>query len=229
MSSENIRLLPAINISLFRLLPDFYDFDACDYELARMYFSTQTGATLKDREILLYIIMNYKENNNTFPSIKEIEENFCRLSCLCEYNYPEQKVIEMKKHLLYKYGRKPKNCVEVENLMEYELLNKRFPSEEELIEYTNNRLRFNYDPEEYYKEDKVEKPAKNFSEAMVKYPIEEIKENCSICFEEIKNKPYYQISCTHMFHANKEDCLGEASIVDWFKKNDYCPNCKHTI
>jgi len=201
--------------------------DVIDVEMCTNWFNNVAGKKTNDMKIISFI-NTYYTLHNTLPSRDKIEREFCRVSCLCELSYPEEKIIEMKKHMIFKLARTLKDCRETEIVLEYEMLHKKFPLEKELKEYIKRLREFEEDPVQYFNNDKVDRPAK-FDDNLIKYPSEEIKENCSICFEHINKSPYYQLSCNHYFHSEKNDCLGEANIVDWLKKNNFCPNCKKVL
>ena len=44
------------------------------------------------------------------------------------------------------------------------------------------------------------------------------EQTCSICIEPVKNIP---LICGHAFH---DEC-----VLEWFKNNNTCPNCRHII
>lgn len=134
----------------------------------------------------------------------------------------------MKKHMIYNLARTLKGCRETEIVLEYEMLHKKFPCEDEIKEYIKRLREFETDPVQYFNNDKVDRPA-NFDNSLINYPTDNINEICSICFEQINKSPYYKLHCGHFFHSEKNNCLGEANIVDWLKKNNFCPNCKKVL
>lgn len=203
--------------------------DEMDFQMAKWWFKSLTDKDIKDNKIVSFIIEYYRSNDNNLPCINDIENYFCNVSCQCEEPYEEEKIINLKKHMLFNLGRTLKGCRETTLILEYELLNKKFPDEKEIQEYVRNIREFSQDPVDYFNKDKVDRPASNFTNDMIKHPKEEIKENCSICFEQINKSSYYQLPCSHVFHTDKKECLGDASIEDWFNKNNFCPNCKVKI
>jgi len=217
------------NLSSFIFFPIFGSkliIDSVDEEMAKWWFSNISRKKLTDKNVIRFISIRKLETGE-FPSKEVIENEMCCVKCLCELGYVEQAIIDMKKHYLFNEGRLP-TCRETENTMEYQLLNKKLPTYEELREYVNNKIQFNSDPVEYFNNDKVDRPA-DTSKAMLICPTESVKENCAICFEEIGTNSYYKLPFKHYFHSNKDNCLGEASIEEWFKKNNFCPNCKQKL
>lgn len=221
-------ILPIVFPSPF-LLRSSVKLDEMDIQLSKWWFKTLCGKDLIDHQIMLFISNYYKQHDKNFPTREELEKTFCVVDCMCEYAYPEDKVINMKKHMIYNFGRLFKNCRELEMVYEYELLNKKYPTKEELQTYITNIQQFQQDPETYFNNDKVSRPALSFSKEMIKQPNEEITENCSICFEQIKLSPYYELPCKHKFHSEEKECLENSGISTWFQKNNFCPNCKHQL
>lgn len=43
-------------------------------------------------------------------------------------------------------------------------------------------------------------------------------QTCSICLENVSNVP---LKCGHVFH--------DKCVLEWFKTNNTCPNCRSTI
>lgn len=202
--------------------------DETEIQLSKWWFKTLCGKELVDHQVMIFI-NNYYNSNKSLPVREELEKIFCCINCLCEYAYPNEKVINMKKHMLFELGRLFKNCNELSIVYEYELLNKKYPSKKELQEYIINIQQFQQDPVTYFNNDKVNRPALSFSKEMIKQSKEEITEICSLCFEQIKLSPYYDLPCKHKFHSNEKECLENAGITTWFEKNNYCPNCKHQL
>jgi len=200
-----------------------------DIFVAKWWFKTLTQVDTNDYEILHTIIDHINEDeNNEFPSLSILQEELCSVSCVCEVQYDEENIIDMKKHYMMTEGRIIRNCLEEEIIIEFYTINKKYPTRDEIKEYYQNSVEFERDPVEYFNSDKVDRPSTILSDDIIKEPTEPINENCSICYEQINQSKYYELPCKHMFHINKEDCLGEACIVEWFEKNNFCPNCKTT-
>jgi hypothetical protein len=200
--------------------------DSVDEESARWWFSKMSTKKLTDKNVIRFILFQ-KQITGSFPSKKVIEDEICCVKCICELGYVESFIVDMKKYYLFNEGRLP-TCRETENIMEYHTLNKKYPSYKELREYVENKIQFNSDPVEYFNNDKVDRPA-NIKNINIIIPKEDVKDNCAICFEDIQLNSYYKLTCGHCFHSNKENCLGEASIEEWFTKNNFCPNCKQKL
>lgn len=220
---SNVIFLP-FGSPLFHFEP--IDIDSIDEELAKSWFLELSSVKLTDKKVTRFIGM-YKAMNEAFPSKEEIEKEFCCVNCMCELGFLESVIVNMKKHYLFTQGRLP-SCRETENIFEYETLNKRYPTYKELKEYIQQKVLFNRDPVEYFNNDKVDRPA-DTSKSFIIHPDEDVHETCAICFDEINTNSYYKLPCGHLFHSKKENCLGEASIEEWFKKNNFCPNCKQKL
>ncbi len=204
----------------------FFSVDSVDEEMAKLWFSEVYSKKLTDKNVISFI-GTHKALTGSFPSREEIEQEMCAVNCMCEISFVESVIVNMKKHYLFNEGRLP-TCRETENIIEYETLNKRYPSYKELKDYIQHKILFLRDPVEYFNNDKVDRPA-DITKNLLILPKEDVKETCAICFEEIQKNGYYKLPCGHLFHSAKENCLGDASIEEWFKKNNFCPNCKQKL
>jgi hypothetical protein len=220
------------NINLLFMLQALTEIDEeneveiLDLEMAKWWFKTIYNIELSDIKIVTFICKYYNKNNTTFPTKEEIEKEFCKVDCICEYAYTPSSIIDLKKFTISSYGRLPNNCRELELILEYHTLNKAYPTLEELRKYNNNFFQFRSDPVSYFNNDKVDRPSNNLTENLIIKSNCHNEEKCSICFEEIGSSDYYKLPCNHVFHKEKYDCLEDASIEEWFKKNNFCPNCK---
>lgn len=224
---SNINLL--FMLQALSTLQEDDDVEVLDLEMAKWWFKTIYNITLTDMRIVSFICKYYNKNNSNLPTKEQIEENLCKVDCFCEYAYTPSAIIDLKKFTISSYGRLPNSCRELELILEYHTLNKRYPSITELREYTNNFSQFQSDPVTYFNNDKVDRPSNNLSEELVVKSSCHNEEKCSLCFEEIGSADYYKLPCNHVFHKEKNDCLEEASIEEWFKKNNFCPNCKKVL
>lgn len=221
------------NINLLFMLQALTEIDeeveVLDLEMAKWWFNTIYNVNLSDMKIVSFICKYYNKNNTTFPTKEEIEKNLCKIDCFCEYAYTPSAISELKKFTISSYGRLPNSCRELELILEYHTLNKRYPTLLELRNYSNNFSQFQSDPVSYFNNDKVDRPSNNLTEDLIIKSNGHNEEKCSICVEEIGSSDYYKLPCNHVFHKEKNDCLEDASIEEWFKKNNFCPNCKKIL
>jgi len=187
------------------------------------------GTRIRDWEIFNYIVLKIQDDDSNLPTVKEIEDVFCIISCPCEIEYDPETVINIKKECLRKKGCFY-NCMQFLFVYEFYYLNKIIPTDEELQEIIQRYTEFTNDPEEFHQKDKVHVPVLNLDKL---YPIVKdtyINENCSLCQEEIGSSSFYKIPpCNHMFHACAEKCLGTSTVINWLSKNNFCPNCKTKV
>lgn len=193
------------------------------YRNAQNWFSQTFGSELRNQKIRQFII------HNSPTSRDEIESLFCIVDCICELPYPENDIVNIKKLYLQKQGTFYR-CAELPFVYQYFILHKDIPNEEELIEFVQNTLQFELNPEEFHQKDKVLVPTLNLDKLSPIVKDSYIDSICSLCQNEIGNNSFFKIPpCNHIFHATKEACLGESSILDWLSTNTQCPNCKTKV
>jgi len=214
-----------------------------EYEEAKKYFS-QIYKEIKNVEpVNLYVsrsVLNAILEGRTisddinneevkYPSYDRIIDNLYRLRCNCVMDIPERNVKNTLRDYVLDRGNYP-NCQEFFFITEFHTLNNRIPTDTELDQYVNNYMQFSRSPEDYYQKDKMHTPVLGIEKLPIKIHCEgDI--NCSICQEEFKegDKKIIVKPCNHEFHYDKDKCLGDASILDWFNCNNYCPLCKTKV
>lgn len=165
------------------------------------------------------------------PNMADIMEHLFENRCECCYAYSNVIIIGLLKHFFM--SNIADSCDNVRIGVEFYLLNNRFPNMEE-IESTAERMQnFMHSPEQFHINDKVEVGVKDLDKLKVSVMDKnEFKSSdsvcCSICQDEINsNQSYVRLEpCGHLFHFSSEECLDGASVIDWLKRNKFCPNCK---
>ena len=190
------------------------------YRNAQAWFLENFGSELRNQKIRYFIMSNS-------PTTKEeIENIFCQVDCVCELPYPERDIINIKKLYLQSQGTFYR-CNELTFVYQYYVLNKTVPTENDLIDFIRNALQFELNPEEYHQKDKVLVPTLNLDKLSPIIKDTYVDSLCSLCQNDIGNHSFFKIPpCNHMFHATKEECLGEYNIIDWLSSHTQCPNCK---
>lgn len=194
-------------------------------------FIVQDSEQYIDTTIITHIIKLWnKSKEGILPTLEEILEELYKNKCYCTNNYNSNHIKELYKFYILNYKKIP-DCITIELSIEYKLLHSRFPSEEELSEILNRRIQFELSPEDYYQEDKISIGTKNLDKIKIHKYTEEENISCSICQNDIiKDQEYINLEpCGHKFHYNNNDCLDEASIINWLQNNNKCPNCKCNI
>jgi len=187
------------------------------------YKKLYRGVEPKNTDVLLYLLFNPN------ASVEQIERKFCIVSCPCELSYPEQDIIEIKKQCLKKRGDFY-GCSVLPFVYQYFVLQKEIPTEDQLEEVIYNMASFQRDPEGYHEKDKVLVPTLNLDKLSPVIKDTFVEENCSLCQTEIGNHAFYKIPpCNQLFHADKENCLGESNIITWLSSHKQCPNCKTIV
>lgn len=194
-----------------------------NYQNAQRWFQNNFGSELRNQRIRFFLINNPNATRDDVISV------FCNIDCLCELEYPEQDIRQIKKMYLEQRGDFYR-CGEIVFVYQYFLLHKNIPNEEQLTEMVRNTIDFERNPEAYHQKDKVFVPTLHLDKLspIVKDTI--VDEICSLCQNEIGYSAFYKLPpCNHIFHATKEACLGNAGIIDWLGSHTQCPNCKTKV
>lgn len=198
-------------------------------KIAERWYQQTFGTKLQDWDIFNFILLKIEDNDENLPTIEELENEFCIISCPCEVEYDPETVINIKKECLRKRGCFY-NCMQFLFVYEYYYLNRIIPTDDELQEIIQRYSDFTRDPEEFHQKDKVHVPVLNLDKLSPIVKDTYINENCSLCQEEIGSSSFYKLPpCNHLFHACAEKCLGTSTIMNWLSKNNFCPNCKTKV
>lgn len=122
------------------------------------------------------------------------------------------------------------SCTSIHQVIEFKMLEGRYPNPEEHRNLTDNAARMARDPLEYSEQPEREKPVKNL-QFLSSEKLEEIRA-CSICQGDIEKVSDAVLlpGCPHVFHASSDDCLGGgASILTWLGTHDTCPECRREV
>jgi len=180
---------------------------------------------------LLNIILDLKKDNlQLFPTSDQLVEAVFNMRCQCVYFASESNIKPLILDYISEKADVP-NCREYETLLEFHILHKRLPSDEELEDYTRRTADFFINPEDFHQKDKIRIPTLNID----KLPITQYDggscSTCSLCQEDFIDKQNVITlqPCNHHFHYDKKDCLDTASIITWIEQNNFCPLCKTKI
>lgn len=122
-------------------------------------------------------------------------------------------------------------CQYISNMLTYEMINKEFPTREQFVEYVQNNVEIEQDPEQYYHDHKHQLPTQNMDK-IKPFTYDGETKTCGICYNDIeKGDEVIQLPCggNHVFHVDEEKCLEKHTIVEWMKSNKVCPMCKGEI
>ena len=147
----------------------------------------------------------------------------CRCTTLPDY---ENLVL----HWICEFGDTP-HCSEVDAIYEYKIIMKRYPQVLEFIEYLQDRMAMDRDPEAYYQKTRHATPTPHLSSLKEhKRSPEDPREDwgCCMCMEEVESS-FYRLPCGHIFHSKPVDCLGDKTVLFWLKSNRKCPNCQQEV
>ena len=241
-----------VRIGLSRTLPRSRIFESSrytndDYELSEIYFielrnewkernnietnsefdrNSQVGVDIKN--VLLDF---FYDNEERFPDIDEFLNKVFYERCECLYSYPQDILKKVFDLYIMTHARIPK-CNEINFLIEFYIIHKLLPSDDELTEHIRRSIEFSTSPEDFHQRDKQFVPTLGIDKLPTyKYKIKEDKECCAICREDFQDettvielKP-----CGHLFHSSNDDCLEGASIRNWLEKYNHCPQCRTKI
>ena len=201
---------------------------------------THRNVNIALKNMLLDFYNNGNSDDERFPNLQEFIEKIISSKCICLGDYNEEHVKKLLEYYCMFYGRYP-HCNEVPYILEFYLIQKRFPKEDELEDHIYRSIQFNLNPEEYHQNDKEFVPTVGID----KLPIFKYNENdplykeiqqyeiktCAICQEDFsENQNVIKLTpCNHLFHSTNSDCLENASIRNWLEKYNHCPLCKQKI
>lgn len=180
---------------------------------------------------LLNILLDFKKDHRqTFPTTEQVVEMVFNMRCQCVYFSSESSIKLLISDYISERSDVP-NCRDYSTLLEFHILHKRLPSDEELEEYTRRTMNFFINPEEFYQKDKVHVPTLNIDKLPVTQYDGKSCSTCSLCQEDFTEKQNVIIlqPCGHHFHYDKIDCLDTANIITWLEQNNFCPLCKTKI
>jgi hypothetical protein len=185
------------------------------------------------RSLLNIILDLYTDNEeDEYPTLDELVDKVFEYRCSCVYLLNELDIKNMLKDYVSIKGDIPR-CREYSYLIEYHIINKTIPSEQELEDFMIRAAEFMFNPEDFYQKDKVHVPALGVDKLPVKnYCKDTCKSTtCSLCQDDFVDEQQIitLLPCKHEFHYNDKECLGNASIKNWLSNNNFCPLCKTKV
>jgi hypothetical protein len=150
-----------------------------------------------------------------------------------DVNYNFEIIYKIIKQSILDYGVLPK-CRYIFLSYQYYIQEKRLGNTQEIAEYELLLSEIEMDPEEFHNKYKHKIPTQNLSKliskTMTKYIFDVKEPCCGVCQSEIEQlQNYYELPCEHMFHEKEEECLENATIINWLKDNKLCPICKKEV
>jgi hypothetical protein len=249
--SNSIPILPLPPIDLLSLLPRLARTERSlmpsheeiknllteeNKEIARLHFKTYINDDQinPNDHVLLAIIKLWIENEK-LPSKDELTLCIFKYRCNCglldDIITSEEEYLGIIEHCVYNFGFVP-TCDRIINLIQYKRLEHQYPDLTQLRNYEQNLISSSSQSYNYFQEEKKDKPVANLECLKSKLMGESLEDIiCSLCTEKIEYKQnYYKLPpCGHKFHATEKDCLDDASIINWLKKNNTCPTCRGEI
>ena len=180
---------------------------------------------------ILNVILDFKRDNmESFPNIEQLVEAIFTMRCQCVFFSSESDIKSLIQEYISEKADIP-NCREYATLLEFHILHKRLPSEEELDEYARRTMDFFTNPEDFHQKDKIRVPTLNIDKLPVIQYDGDSCSTCSLCQEDFIEKQNVIMlqPCNHHFHYDKKDCLDTANIITWIEQNNFCPLCKTKI
>jgi len=213
-------------------------FEDYQYNKAKEYFvdniKKDKTQDYVSRSLLNIILDLWTDNdeNDEYPVLEEIIDKVYEYRCQCVYLINELNIKNMLKDYISEKGDLPR-CREYSYLIEYHIINKKIPSDQELEDFMIRAMEFMVNPEEFHQKDKIHVPALGVDKLPVcNYCKDTCKSTtCSLCQEDFteEQKIITLLPCKHEFHYNDKECLGNASIKNWLDNNNYCPLCKTKV
>ena len=175
-----------------------------------------------------------------FPSLDALLEKIYTFKCEClqQYDFQRNELEIILQYYCMFYGKYP-NCTEIPYLLEFYIIQKRIPTQDELEEHIYRSIRFNLNPEEYHQSDKefiptigIDKlPIEKYINAKNNLRCISCQESCSICQEDLSDEQdvIKLVPCGHLYHSTNSECLENAGIRNWLELYNHCPLCKQKI
>lgn len=186
-----------------------------------------------DNEVIALMVkfLNQVERVTYKNFVNFVYDNRC--TCGRFEGYIIDQIKSCIEHTLFIKG-KLLNCNEFGIVLEYFVIHKRIPTDDEIEYCIRREMDFVISPEEFHQKDKMFIPAKNIEKLpLLDYCKKENEEDdcCSICQDnfEDKQKIIKLLPCNHTFHYNNLDCLESKSIINWLENYNFCPLCKTKV
>ncbi len=200
-----------------------------EYNLTLSTFNLITGKQFTNIDIAIKnLIYKHLILRKKWPCIDDIVNELVLNKCTCLFAINNTEIKNILTHYIMNEGFIP-HCTNIEHILTYQTINHVLPTLNELQYYLINQIQFNQDPESFYHKDKTHVPTLCINDLPIQ--IATCEESCAICQDSIEVSQEYIIlkPCDHHFHHKSENCLGESSIINWLKENNYCPLCKTKI
>lgn len=209
------------------------NFTSLEYAMANRYLRAYLNTSARDASTgLLDTILGYYFRNGDmqFPSLDTLVEIIAERPCGCTLLYDRNILRSAYRHAISgtDWAFIP-SCAEVDMMIEYNTLQNRWPSFDELVEFASRQLQFLTDPENFHQRDRVHVPAMNIENLPVIKG--EAGHTCAVCHEEISvdQEALVLEPCKHRYHNVASDCLGGGSIRTWLGQHNFCPMCKSKV
>ena len=246
---ENIVDNSVFNFNLSDFLPEGIlsgkNYSRDEYDLAENHFDNLRERFMMDTEMnfegydyrLIKEVKNavlelyYETNAYELPDIDHIIDRLFEIRCSCVMEYPHAYVKKVIKQCILYTGGLP-SCELYPKYIEYYVLHRRIPTDEELEEFIRRVIEYSRNPEEFHQKDKEFVPALNVDLLPIeKYLKSEKEQACCICQEDFceEQEVITLLPCKHQFHNKSEECLEGGSVLTWLEKYNYCPMCKTKV
>ncbi len=213
--------------------PPIQQFTALQYTMATRYVQTYINidASFVSPNILNLVLTHYVDSGNEeFPAWDDLlsEAEFRQCGCRSVYGAALMREIYTWSMRGSDYCFLP-SCAEVDAMVEFNTLSGRWPTIQELSEYTARQEQFFQDPVQYHQRDRQHTPFIHVDGLPV--TRNQSGFTCAICHDEISGEQEAIVlqPCNHRYHNSPESCLGEGSIRTWLAEHNFCPLCKTKI
>jgi hypothetical protein len=123
------------------------------------------------------------------------------------------------------------DCNTVVQVYSYYATEKKFPDIDELRTFLTNVEAVSNEPDDYCADNRVCVATPNVDQLQVDQSTDGCCQTCTICTKDIlpQTSIYTLSPCGHIFHAVKDQCLGDADIKTWLEKSTKCPSCQGEV
>ena len=179
---------------------------------------------------LLWSVRQAFGPDGSVPTLQAIGLEYIQSGlCSCWEALPSRSVVAAVLHV-WQNLTTAFSCQTVVSVCEYEVMEKKWPTDLELQTFWENARQLAQTPEDYCEEKRVCVPTPNLEYLAVDRHTGSEK-HCSICLQEIQVGMSISVlaPCGHSYHSNAQDCLGDTSIKNWLQKSTKCPCCQGEV
>jgi hypothetical protein len=209
-------------------LEPYTEAEAIRFNWFRDYCHTLTH----DNDISLRLIRTasacYEITKPEMPTLREIAAVYLEQRICNHIDFIPDRYRITIMNILLSWSMQPWSCNDIEIMYAYYLSERTFPQTiDEFMSFLDRGIQAMTDPTfESFSSKTVEIDLSKF---LTNFAARENGPNdvCCLCQDNIVGEQtIYKFPCGHIFHATKDNCLGDSTVEDWFKRKNTCPLCR---